>query len=145
MTNTSELTSVVSPFDNVNHPEHPMHAQHNANNSLLANTIVKGTPVLTGALVACGCAYIGLNNPETKQVFPVCGFYALTGMYCPGCGMTRALHSLLGGNILRAARFNLLLVLAIPVLMYAYVWWTTWAFSGKELPKLRFLILFKID
>ncbi|HMS24596.1 MAG TPA: DUF2752 domain-containing protein [Acidimicrobiia bacterium] len=100
-------------------------------------TLIKGTPVLTAAAIATGCAYVGLNDPETKQIFPVCGFYAATGLYCPGCGMTRALHSVLNGNVLRAIQFNVVLVVALPILMYLYVWWMMWAFTGRELPRLK--------
>lgn len=133
---TPNSLNSVSPYDNIDHPDHPNY--NNEANTKLYNVILKGTPVLTGAIVACGCAYVGLNDPESKQLFPTCGFYALTGMYCPGCGMTRALHSLLGGNIIRAIRFNLLLVLAMPILIYAYVWWMSWTFKVKEMPKLKF-------
>jgi hypothetical protein len=102
---------------------------------IVSRLAIQGTPILAGAVLATGCAYAALNDPETKTIFPVCGFYAVTGLYCPGCGMTRALHNTVTGDITRAIRFNALLVVAIPVLMYLYVWWATWAFTGKELPK----------
>lgn len=131
-----EVTAIISPFENKDHPDHPEHTP--AKLDWLLASMIKGTPLLVGAAVASGCLYVGLNDPESKQIFPTCGFYAMTGMYCPGCGMTRALHNLLGGNVLRAIRYNLLLVAAIPLLMYAYIWWTTWAFTKRELPKLKF-------
>lgn len=49
--------------------------------------------------------------------------------------MTRALHSVLNLDLIKALQFNTILVLALPVLAYMYVWWMTWAYSGKELPK----------
>ena len=131
-----EVQTISSPFENIDHPDHPDHSPTPI--SFLLAAMIKGTPVLVGTAVATGCFYIGLNDPESKQIFPTCGFYALTGMYCPGCGMTRALHNILGGNILRAIRFNLLLVAVTPVIIYAYIWWTTWAFTKRELPKLKF-------
>ncbi len=106
--------------------------------SKLGNTVIKGTPVLFAAAVATGCAYVALNDPESNSLGPVCGFYATTGLYCPGCGMTRAVGNIVRGDILRATRFNAMLMLALPVLIYLYVWWVTWAFAGKELPKLKF-------
>jgi len=105
-----------------------------ASNTKLLTLMVKGTPVITAAAIATGCAYVGLNNPETQSMLGPCGFYAVTGMYCPGCGMTRALHSVLNGNILRAVQFNAMFVIALPVLMYFYIWWTMWAFTGRKLP-----------
>lgn len=133
MVNTS--LSDASLTDHV-HPDVAIANQDVSHPALLAAAI-KGTPLITAAAIATGCAYVGLNNPETNHILPVCGFYLATGYYCPGCGMTRALHSVLHGNIIRAFQFNALLTLAIPVLMYLYVWWMTWAFTGKELPKIK--------
>jgi hypothetical protein len=49
--------------------------------------------------------------------FPACPFYTATGLYCPGCGSQRALHSLMQGDVVRATEFNLLMVLAVPALL----------------------------
>ena len=35
-----------------------------------------------------------------------CSFHALTGLYCPGCGGTRAVVYLFKGDILRSFRFH---------------------------------------
>ncbi len=103
----------------------------------LGKTVIRGMPVLTGVAIATGCAFVGLNDPSTKTVTPPCTFYLMTGFYCPGCGMTRATHSMLNLDFVKAFRFNALLVVSIPVLIYLYVWWVTWAYSGKELPKIN--------
>lgn len=132
MVNTFPSSSLT---DHV-HPDVAIAEQEISHQKLL-NVIVKGTPIVTGAALATACAYVGLNNPESKEIFPVCGFYAVTGFYCPGCGMTRAMHSVLHGNIVRAIQYNLVLVLALPVLMYLYMWWMTWSYTGKELPKIH--------
>lgn len=56
-----------------------------------------------------GLSYIYFNDPNTQQdKFVPCLTYLLTGLYCPGCGNTRALHALvhldfpavLGNNLL---------------------------------------------
>lgn len=47
---------------------------------------------------------------------PPCPLYALTGLYCPGCGSTRCLHALLHGDLALAFAMNPLLVPALPVL-----------------------------
>lgn len=49
-------------------------------------------------------------NPATHQFYPVCQFHRLTGLNCPGCGMTRAVYALLHGEFLAALRDNALLV-----------------------------------
>src|SRR5688572_8390072 len=53
--------------------------------------------------------------------FPPCPFHKLTGFYCAGCGVTRALHHLLHGRLWRAMEFNPLAVLVLPWLAWQYV------------------------
>ena len=48
-------------------------------------------------------------NPSNVNFLPVCPLYKMTGLACPGCGMTRGLHALLHGDILTALDYNLLL------------------------------------
>ena len=40
-----------------------------------------------------------------RQGFP-CLFHLLTGLYCPGCGGTRAFRALLAGNLLLSIRYH---------------------------------------
>ena len=56
-----------------------------------------------------------------------CPFFKFTGFYCPGCGITRCLRSLLKLDFYQAFRFNpyvcLLLPLLIPYVFYlGYIW-----------------------
>jgi len=53
--------------------------------------------------------------------YPSCLFHDLTGLYCPGCGSTRALYQLLHGHLGTALHDNALSVFAIPFLAYAVV------------------------
>jgi len=59
-------------------------------------------------------------NPEVSRFFPPCPLHTFTGLFCAGCGSTRALHQLLHGNVAAAFRFNPLLVLSLPVLGWFY-------------------------
>ena len=52
-------------------------------------------------------------NPSDYAFYPRCFFHNVTGLLCPGCGSLRALHQLLHGRILAAARCNALLILAL--------------------------------
>jgi hypothetical protein len=47
--------------------------------------------------------------PVTSGFYPQCMFRQLTGLDCPGCGTTRALHAMLHGRFAEAFRFNPLL------------------------------------
>jgi hypothetical protein len=55
-------------------------------------------------------------NPVQHRWFPPCPFKMVTGLYCPGCGSTRALHHLLHGRIGAAFGYNGLMVASLPLL-----------------------------
>ena len=54
----------------------------------------KWIPVLGAILglvvVAAAAAVLYVVDPARQPIFPICQFHALTGLYCPGCGATRA-------------------------------------------------------
>ncbi len=77
-------------------------------NKLKASTaerIINGGVLFTGAVVA---AAVGYFNPVTAGFFPACPLYTATGIFCPGCGLTRGAHALLHGDVLAAFHFNAL-------------------------------------
>jgi hypothetical protein len=53
----------------------------------------------------------------------VCPLYALTGLYCAGCGGLRATHDLLVGDLAGAWAMNPLWVLLVPVLLGLWLRW----------------------
>jgi hypothetical protein len=72
--------------------------------------------VLAALGVGAVLALVFFFNPATTHLLPTCPFHALTGLYCPGCGSTRALHRLMHGDVEAALRFNPLMVATLPVL-----------------------------
>ncbi|MEZ5429322.1 MAG: DUF2752 domain-containing protein [Pyrinomonadaceae bacterium] len=60
-------------------------------------------------------------NPSTARFFPICPLYALTGLSCPGCGLTRGFHALFHGDIGTALHFNVLLPFYILIFAYVFV------------------------
>jgi hypothetical protein len=64
---------------------------------------------------------LALFDPVLAPFFPTCPFHALTGLHCPGCGSTRALHALFTGHPLQAAGFNVLAVLAVPAVLFILI------------------------
>lgn len=46
-----------------------------------------------------------------------CIIHKVTHLYCPTCGITRLLFSLLNGNIYRAFRYNQLVFILIPMII----------------------------
>ena len=49
---------------------------------------------------------------------PPCIFYELTGLYCAGCGTGRSLLAILHGNFYAAFRFQPLLFIFLPLIVY---------------------------
>lgn len=60
-------------------------------------------------LLAAGAWILFTFPPAAHSFYPRCVFRTVTGLECPGCGSTRALHALLHGRIGEAFRFNPLL------------------------------------
>ena len=73
-------------------------------------------------LGTCACAaaslFVYAVDPSRHAVYPQCLLYNATGLYCAGCGATRALYALLHGRLLDALHDNVLFVAALPVLLY---------------------------
>lgn len=59
----------------------------------------------------------GFDPSSPHSMFPPCVFHLLTGLHCPGCGLTRALHALAHGDIARAWAMHPLLLLALPAVV----------------------------
>ncbi|HYM62366.1 MAG TPA: DUF2752 domain-containing protein [Thermoanaerobaculia bacterium] len=69
------------------------------------------------AVAACvGAIVLYRFDPAGTSLVPPCVFHAITGLQCPGCGTTRAMHALLHGDVLRALWFNPLLLMYLPIL-----------------------------
>lgn len=79
----------------------------------------RSTVVAIWSLLIAGAAYLYLFEPGKSGFFPACPFRLLTGFTCPGCGTTRALHQVLHGHFDTAFTLNPLLLLSIPLLLFA--------------------------
>jgi hypothetical protein len=78
--------------------------------------------LLLTVLTVAGLAFLFMVNPSQTKFLPVCLFHELTHLHCPGCGMTRALHQLMHGQILQALRCNALFTLFVPVVAVILLW-----------------------
>ena len=77
--------------------------------------------ILGMAIVGAG-AFVFFFNPSTNGFYPICQFHKLTGLNCPGCGMTRALYALLHGNFLPALKDNTLFIFTFAALVVRSAW-----------------------
>jgi hypothetical protein len=76
-------------------------------------------------------------DPSVSTLLPPCPFQTATGLYCPGCGSTRALHALLHADLPAALSMNPLMVIAIPLVIalslrpaWSYRAWVPWTILG---------------
>ncbi len=65
-----------------------------------------------------GSGAVAYFDPTKVNFLPVCPLFALTGLACPGCGLTRGFHALFHGDIITALDFNFL----IPVWAVIFGW-----------------------
>lgn len=72
--------------------------------------------------LAAMCTVSYLVVPSQCSWLPQCQFHRFTGLYCPGCGNTRALHALVHGDIIKSLHCNVLLIpvtVCIMLLIYS--------------------------
>jgi hypothetical protein len=74
------------------------------------------------ALMTCACAgataFLYAVDPNRHAIYPQCLLYNTTGIYCAGCGATRAIYALLHGRVIEALHDNALFIAALPLLLY---------------------------
>jgi hypothetical protein len=77
-----------------------------------------GVMVLLALPPAIGALVLFHFDPSSSHIYPHCLLHDWTGLYCPGCGSTRAVHAMLHLQFLTAIRFNPLAVAAAPFVGY---------------------------
>jgi Protein of unknown function (DUF2752) len=80
------------------------------------------SPLLCGCGLAAAALYLRMVDPEQGVGLP-CPLRSLTGLWCPGCGLTRATHQLLNGHVRQALRFNLLVVVVLGAIIAGWAAW----------------------
>ncbi len=98
---------------------------------LIRATLAAGAVALGGF----GLLVLAAVPPTADSFYPKCVSYQLLGIHCPGCGMTRAVHSLLTGHVEQALAYNPLMVLVSPYLLLLAVrsgWLWLWGTEPKR-------------
>lgn len=81
-------------------------------------------PVATTVAVGAAAVLVWRNDPAAPgSHFPACPFHAATGLWCPGCGLTRGMHALLHGDVGAALAHNVLTPVAAVVIVWALLAW----------------------
>ena len=94
-------------------------------------------PVVVAAAAGGAAALLVAVDPGEPGHYPTCPFYAVTGLYCPGCGTLRVVHQLLTGHPGAALGLNPLFMVALPFLLYAYLRWAGELLVGVRLPAIK--------
>jgi hypothetical protein len=91
--------------------------------------------IATGGALGGAAVLVATFDPSAAgSRFPACGFHALTGLWCPGCGLTRATHHLLNGDPLAALATNVFTPLVLTAIVVSWLAWTLRSF-GRNLPR----------
>src|SRR5438046_3027896 len=86
-----------------------------------------------GAWVSAGSPSPSAVDPAAPHLLPCCPLLSLAGFACPGCGLTRAFHSLSHGNVLTALDSNALIPIWTFIFGYLFVSLVLTAIRGKGL------------
>lgn len=83
--------------------------------------------------VVSGAGVVWYFNPSNVNFLPVCPLYSMTGIACPGCGLTRGFHALFHGDILTALDYNAMLPIFSLFLGYFFLSMFLVAVRGRGL------------
>jgi hypothetical protein len=109
--------------------------------SVLKNTLTPSTRKLAAVLLAVALVFIYFSPSDLlfRDSNPNCIHRKLLGIECPGCGMTRAIYSILHSDLKNALRLNFAAVFVFPLLVVEII-------SGFRervfLDRARFLLYF---
>ena len=73
--------------------------------------------IITLAIIGLS-VFVYFKDPFKGPILP-CIFNKITGFYCPGCGMTRAVNSIFNFKFYQAFRFNALIFI-MPIMLAIY-------------------------
>ena len=78
--------------------------------------------------------FVATNDPSApNSAFPQCVFRNSTGLWCPGCGLTRGFHELFNGHLLSALGQNVFVPIAAVALVAAWWSWVRVAWGRRPL------------
>ena len=89
--------------------------------------------ILVNSFILLGVWVLFIIDPLKQKLFPDCYILSATGLYCPGCGMTRSLHSIVHGEFLQAGRYNFMVFLIIGICIIFYVLYFGWRFFNLNI------------
>lgn len=102
--------------------------------ALVASRGQRIAAVACGCTLAAGAVLVASFDPSAPgSRFPACAFHATTGLWCPGCGLTRATHHLLTGDPAAALATNVFTPFVLVAIAASWLVWTLRSF-GRTVP-----------
>ncbi|MEO7261029.1 MAG: DUF2752 domain-containing protein [Jatrophihabitantaceae bacterium] len=98
---------------------------------------LRAAPVGVAGAALAAAAALWFFDPNTRGI-PLCPLHAMTGLWCPFCGSTRAAYALLHADPAIALQDNALFTAALPLLALCWWRWLRWPASGpaaRPLPR----------
>ena len=93
--------------------------------------------VAVGAAGVCATSLTYAINPTDMSLFPPCPLNAIFGIDCPLCGGMRGTHALLNGDLAGAMDYNVALLLILPLVAAAFLWWAVRRWRGDHAEEVR--------
>ena len=95
-------------------------------------------------IVLLGILYLVIGN--IIHIYIPCLFHKITGLFCPGCGLTRMMFSILKLDLKSAFQYNQLLFVLSPFMLflcinYIYSWITNKKSVLKKIPNYVWYII----
>lgn len=88
-------------------------------------------PATVAASALAVTTALAVTDLGETSVLPPCPFLAVTGLWCPLCGGTRAMDALVAGDVGAALGLNVLVVVAVPILAAEWLRWTIGRARGR--------------
>ena len=88
-------------------------------------------PIAIGCCAIGAAAYVAAADPSSTGTYPECIVRSVTGWSCPGCGLTRATHHLLRGDVAQALGANALIVPILATMMLTWGGWVLWSLGRR--------------
>lgn len=105
------------------------------------------TLLISVIILFIGCIYLIYILNINYDIGLVCTLNKITGLYCSGCGMTRAIFSILKLDFYQAFRYNAFSILLLPILLgYFLVYIYSWLFNKpniiiKKIPQVFWIVI----
>jgi len=98
----------------------------------------RAAPIACGGPLAASAAFLTTHDPGAAgSRYPSCAFHQMTGLWCPGCGLTRGAYQLLHGHVGAALGYNVFTPLALVAIVAVWFAWlrVSWGATPIRVPK----------